>query len=152
MISSGFPRPVSSSIFGGMFHLDYLAAQRYGTDDLLQSIRGRYPSSNCHDSVSFLPCHCSDAYSSLRIDRLYSDLVEDSLTEYVYDADLAGLSYNFSSSSSGMYVQVQGYNDKLHVLLQHVLERIKTIQVKRDRVEVMKEQVGLVFFFIVEVV
>lgn len=83
---------------------------------------------------------------------MYSDLVEDSLTEYVYDADLAGLSYNFSSSSSGMYVQVQGYNDKLHVLLQHVLERIKTIQVKRDRVEVMKEQVGLVFFFIVEVV
>lgn len=51
-----------------------------------------------------------------------------------------------------MFVHVQGYNDKLHVLLQHVLERIKTIQVKRDRVEVMKEQVSLVFSFIVEAV
>lgn len=48
-----------------------------------------------------------------------------------------------------MFIHVQGYNDKLHVLLQHVLERVRTIQVKRDRVEVMKEQVGLIFSFVV---
>src|SRR5882762_10496480 len=73
--------------------------------------------------------------------RLYADLVNDSLTEYAYDGDLAGLSYNFSLSSLGVFITLSGYNDKLHVLLQHILERVKTLEVKPDRLEVMKEQV-----------
>lgn len=64
----------------------------------------------------------------------------DSLTEYAYAADLAGLAYNFISSSMGVYLFISGYNDKLHVLLKAILERSKTLQVKEDRLEVVRER------------
>lgn len=73
--------------------------------------------------------------------RLFADLVTDSLTEFAYDADLAGLSYNFSHQSLGLYVALSGYNDKLHLLLRTVLERAKSLQVNPDRLAVMKDQV-----------
>ncbi|OCH92098.1 insulin-degrading enzyme [Obba rivulosa] len=72
--------------------------------------------------------------------RLYADLVNDALTEFTYDADLAGLSYNFASQLLGLYITLTGYNDKLHVLAHHVLERARNLQIKPDRLEVMKDQ------------
>jgi insulysin len=59
------------------------------------------------------------------ISRLFADLVGDSLTEFSYDADLAGLSYNYASHSFGTYLVIGGYNDKLPVLLRHIFEKIK---------------------------
>lgn len=73
--------------------------------------------------------------------RLFSDLVNDAFNEFSYDASLAGLSYNFASHSLGTYITVNGYNDKLFVLMQHLLEKIKGLQVKQERLHVMKEQV-----------
>ena len=73
--------------------------------------------------------------------RLFADLVGDSLTEFSYDADLAGLSYNYASHSFGTYLVVGGYNDKLPVLLRHIFEKIKGLKVEQDRLSVMKEQV-----------
>ncbi|EMD38222.1 hypothetical protein CERSUDRAFT_82469 [Gelatoporia subvermispora B] len=72
--------------------------------------------------------------------RLYADLVNDALTEYTYDADLAGLSYNFASQMLGLYVTLTGYNDKLHVLAHHVLERARSLQIVPERLQVMKDQ------------
>lgn len=65
----------------------------------------------------------------------------DALIEYSYDAALAGLSYSIESSSLGFYVTVSGYNDKLHVLLRDVLEKAKSLEVRAERLEVMKEKV-----------
>lgn len=73
--------------------------------------------------------------------RLFADLVGDSLTEFSYDADLAGLSYNYASHSFGTYLIIAGYNDKLPVLLRHIFERIKGLKVNPDRLKIMKEQV-----------
>ena len=73
--------------------------------------------------------------------RLFADLVGDSLTEFSYDADLAGLSYNYASHSFGTYLVIGGYNDKLPVLLRHIFEKIKGLKVKPDRLSVTKEQV-----------
>jgi insulysin len=73
--------------------------------------------------------------------RLFADLVGDSLTEFSYDADLAGLSYNYASHSFGTQLVVGGYNDKLPVLLRHVFEKIKGLKVEQDRLNIMKEQV-----------
>ncbi|KAG6907416.1 hypothetical protein DXG01_008988 [Tephrocybe rancida] len=75
--------------------------------------------------------------------KLYADIVNDSLTEYSYDADLAGLSYNFMSHTSGLYVSISGYNDKLSVLVRKVLEAVKSLSVDPQRLVVMKEQVIL---------
>lgn len=73
----------------------------------------------------------------------------DALVEYSYDAALAGLSYAIESSSLGFYVTVSGYNDKLHVLLRNVLEKAKSLEVRAERLEVMKEKVRKPFTTIV---
>ncbi|KAH8114098.1 insulin-degrading enzyme [Phellopilus nigrolimitatus] len=73
--------------------------------------------------------------------RLYTDLVEDALSEYTYDAGLAGLSYNFGSTLMGLYISLSGYTDKLPLITQHVLEKIKNLEIKKDRLAVIKEEV-----------
>ncbi|KAJ7286255.1 Metalloenzyme, LuxS/M16 peptidase-like protein [Mycena rebaudengoi] len=72
--------------------------------------------------------------------RLYSDVVNDALTEFAYDASLGMLEYNFVPHTNGLYVAMNGFNDKMSVLVKHVLEKIKGIVVKDDRLAVMKEQ------------
>lgn len=69
------------------------------------------------------------------------DLVRDELTEYSYDAELAGLSYEVTNLAEGISLVIAGYNEKLHVLLRVVLEKIKNLEVKEDRFAVLKEQV-----------
>lgn len=77
--------------------------------------------------------------------RLYSDIVNDSLTEFSYDADLAGLSYNFTPHTTGLFVSMNGYNDKMIVLVRHVLEKIKGVMVDPQRLAVIKEEVRLCY-------
>ncbi|KAI0362448.1 insulin-degrading enzyme [Trametes cingulata] len=72
--------------------------------------------------------------------RLFADLVTDSLTEFAYDAELAGLSYHFGGHALGLYMTLSGYNDKLHVLAKDVLERVRTLKVNPERLAVMKDQ------------
>ncbi|KAF5347143.1 hypothetical protein D9757_013657 [Collybiopsis confluens] len=72
--------------------------------------------------------------------RLFTDLVTDSLSEFSYDADLAGLMYNCTSHAKGMYMSLQGYNDKMSVLVKQVLEKVKNLEVRKDRLDVMVEQ------------
>ncbi|KAF9482803.1 insulin-degrading enzyme [Pholiota conissans] len=72
--------------------------------------------------------------------RLYSDVVNDSLTEFSYNADLAGLSYKFTPHAAGLYVSMNGYNDKMAVLVDHVLEKIKSVPIDPKRLDVVKEE------------
>lgn len=72
---------------------------------------------------------------------LFTDLVTDSLEEFSYDAALASLAYSCTSHTKGLYVTLQGYNDKMSVLVQHVLDKVKTLQVRPDRMRVVIEQV-----------
>ncbi|KAF7969517.1 hypothetical protein HWV62_27003 [Athelia sp. TMB] len=83
----------------------------------------------------------NDSARSAVLTRLYTEIVTDSLTEFSYDADLAGLQYEFASHSLGLWITLSGYNDKLPVLARHVLEKMKDIKVNPERLEVMKEQV-----------
>jgi insulysin len=77
-------------------------------------------------------------------DSLFTNLITDSLTEFSYDADLAGLSYSVSAVSRGIWVSLSGYNDKMAVLARHVLERVKLMKIKPERLEVIKEQVRVI--------
>ena len=65
----------------------------------------------------------------------------DALTEYSYEADLAGLTYNFASTVTGLHMSVTGYNDKLPVLAKVILEKATTLRVDPERLAVIKEQV-----------
>lgn len=73
--------------------------------------------------------------------RLYAYLVADALTEYSYDAELAGLMYDFGATMRGILLSLGGYNDKLHVLAENVLRKARSIDIKEDRLELMKEKV-----------
>ena len=72
--------------------------------------------------------------------RLYVDLVVDSLTEYSYDADLAGLSYDLHAQLGNFVLSVDGYNDKLPVLHKVVLDRLTNLTIDNKRFELIKEQ------------
>ena len=77
--------------------------------------------------------------------RLYTDLITESLTEFAYDAELAGLKYDCHSSTKGVYVVLRGYNDKMSVLAEKVLERVKNLKVDEERLKDVVERVSLLF-------
>jgi insulysin len=66
--------------------------------------------------------------------------VEDSLTEYAYDAELAGLHYSILNHSQGLDVSVGGYNDKMSVLLEKVLITMRDLKITDERFDIMKER------------
>ena len=73
--------------------------------------------------------------------RMLVELLKDALTEYSYDAELAGLAYNIESQGDAIGISVDGYNDKLPVLLGYILEQVRNFKVKDDRFEIIKDQV-----------
>jgi insulysin len=70
------------------------------------------------------------------------DLVNDSLTEYSYDADLAGLSYSLIAHNNGIYITVDGYNDKVDVLLKHVIDNVKNVHIEPGRFAAITKEVN----------
>lgn len=71
---------------------------------------------------------------------LFKELVEDSLSEYSYDAELAGLYYDVKGHSQGFDIDVSGYNDKMHVLLEKVLVTMRDLEVKEERFNIIKDR------------
>ncbi|KMQ45885.1 hypothetical protein HL42_3385 [Trichophyton rubrum] len=74
--------------------------------------------------------------------KLYCSLVRDALTEYSYDAELAGLDYDLSPSVFGLEVAIVGYNDKMAVLLEKVLTIMRDLEIKPDRFRIVKERMA----------
>ncbi|CAG8520538.1 10649_t:CDS:10, partial [Scutellospora calospora] len=80
------------------------------------------------------PLHCIKT-------RLYTELVKDSLTEYSYSADLAGLRYDIETQREGILLSIEGYNDKLHVLLENIVRAmIPKFIIYPGRFEKVKER------------
>ena len=70
------------------------------------------------------------------------ELIKDALTEYSYDAELAGLGYNIESQSNAIGLSVDGYNDKLPVLVRYILEEFSKFKVDdHARFDIIKDQV-----------
>lgn len=74
--------------------------------------------------------------------KLYTDLVRDALEEYSYDADIAGLQYVVTLDSRGLFIEVAGYNDKLPVLLEQVLQTMLKLEIRNDRFDIVKERLS----------
>ena len=72
--------------------------------------------------------------------QLYKELVEDSLMEYSYDAEIAGLEYSLAHHPQGFDVAISGYNDKMPVLLEKVLISMRDLEIKDDRFDIIKER------------
>ncbi|OWM67243.1 insulin-degrading enzyme-like 1, peroxisomal [Punica granatum] len=72
---------------------------------------------------------------------IFTRLLMDYLNEYAYYAQVAGLYYGVNHTDTGFQVTVLGYNHKLRILLETVLEKIATFKVRLDRFSVIKEMV-----------
>ncbi|XVE95949.1 hypothetical protein REPUB_Repub02eG0179500 [Reevesia pubescens] len=72
---------------------------------------------------------------------LFARLLMDYLNEYAYYAQVAGLHYSISPTDGGFEVTLVGYNHKLRILLETVVNKIANFEVKPDRFSVIKEMV-----------
>ena len=70
---------------------------------------------------------------------MYIGLLNDQLNEYSYDANVAGLGYSLDGVSDGLLLAVNGYNDKLDVLLRKVAHAMRHLVVKKERFDVLKD-------------
>ncbi|KAG0214048.1 Insulinase (Peptidase M16) [Mortierella sp. GBA30] len=77
--------------------------------------------------------------------QLYVNLLKDALNEYSYDADLAGLCYSLDTTVEGMILSVEGYNDKAHVLLQKVVEKMRTLEIDPERFHLIQDQMDRMY-------
>jgi insulysin len=65
----------------------------------------------------------------------------DYLNEYAYYAQAARLHYGLSLSDNGFELSLTGFNHKLRILLEAVIQKMANFQVKPDRFSVVKETV-----------
>lgn len=70
---------------------------------------------------------------------LYSKLLTDSLNEYSYSANLAGIHYRVESSLNGLLLEVSGYSEKLPVILAKVVDELTKFDFERSRFDIIKE-------------
>ncbi|KAI8562238.1 hypothetical protein RHMOL_Rhmol03G0019100 [Rhododendron molle] len=81
------------------------------------------------------------AYCAEKITESMVQLLVDYLNEYAYDAQIAGLGYSIHVTRSGFQVSVGGYNHKLRILLETIIEKVVKFEVKPDRFYVIKETI-----------
>ena len=84
--------------------------------------------------VYFDPVH-------LNMTNLFIELLRDALTEFAYNAELAGLKYHVNSSNYGVNVSFAGFNDKMNVLVETIFEKMASFKVDKQRFEILKESV-----------
>ncbi|CAL9246037.1 unnamed protein product [Arabidopsis halleri] len=75
------------------------------------------------------------------LSNIFVRLLVDYLNEYAYYAQVAGLHYGLSLSGNGFELSLVGFNHKLRVLLEAVIQKIANFEVKPDRFSVIKETV-----------
>ncbi|XVF07225.1 hypothetical protein REPUB_Repub06bG0120200 [Reevesia pubescens] len=91
--------------------------------------------------IDFNCPHASNSPEAEVLADLFARLLMDYLNEYAYYAQVAGLHYGISHTDSGFEVTLFGYNQKLRILLETVVNKIANFEVKPDRFSVIKEMV-----------
>ncbi|PAA70440.1 hypothetical protein BOX15_Mlig002690g1, partial [Macrostomum lignano] len=77
----------------------------------------------CYTIELISPCAYTDSYAAV-CSNLYFQLLSDALNALTYDAELAGLNYRIDPTENGAVLHCSGYNDKLPVLLNSVLQKM----------------------------
>ena len=72
--------------------------------------------------------------------NLFSMLFTDALTEYLYDAKLAGLVFDILQNEVGYTLQFFGYNHKMGCFIKRVLERLASYKIDPHRFAIQKER------------
>jgi insulysin len=93
-------------------------------------------------TLSFSPVAGESPVAAV-MSQLLVNLVTDNLTEYSYEAELAGLLYSLSSTPVGFQLSVAGYDDKIPILLRTVMESIRAFKPDPARFSVMLHHLQL---------
>ncbi|KAF9579675.1 Insulinase (Peptidase M16), partial [Lunasporangiospora selenospora] len=72
---------------------------------------------------------------------LFAELIQDNLSESAYAAQVAGLNFSVASTNEGLVIKVEGYNDKAALLLNTVVEQMKTFDIDPSRFSRVKDLV-----------
>ena len=74
--------------------------------------------------------------------RLFCELFSDSITEDIYDADMAELSFNINFSPEFISVGAAGFSDRLAVLLETMLKKMMVFEADRKRFDSIVDDVS----------
>ncbi|KAJ8935785.1 hypothetical protein NQ314_012635 [Rhamnusium bicolor] len=66
-------------------------------------------------------------------------LFRDALNEYAYAAELAGLKWELINTKYGLILGIGGYNNKQHILLEKIMEKLTNFQIDPKRFNICKE-------------
>lgn len=77
---------------------------------------------------------------SCNLTHMFVNLFRDQLSEYLYDAEIAGLRFSVSNTSNGVSLAISGYSQKQNVLLSKVIEQMFDFKFCRKRFDIFKEQ------------
>lgn len=83
----------------------------------------------------FINLHNQDVASNAQdriIAQLFSHSVNELISSYTYPAYIAGLNYQLHTSGRGIELSMSGYHDKLHVLLEKIVETMSSLN--RDNI------------------
>jgi insulysin len=85
--------------------------------------------------------------------KMWCQLVTDSLNEYSYSAEVAGLGYSLLNTKEGVRVKtssffrslqnqltIKGYNCKQDILVRKVVEKMVHLEIDPERFHVIQEQ------------
>ncbi|CAL4184856.1 unnamed protein product [Meganyctiphanes norvegica] len=70
---------------------------------------------------------------------LYVQLIKDSLTEYSYVAEHAGLVYIMIDTKYGIKLNIKGYSQKIHVFLENILLCMVSLKLDTSRFDLIKD-------------
>lgn len=71
--------------------------------------------------------------------HMFVRLFTDALNEYTYAARQAGLSYSLDNTIYGIVLSIRGYNDKQHVLLSKIMDKLTNFDIDQQRFDILKE-------------
>lgn len=72
--------------------------------------------------------------------HLFVSLFKDSINEFLYAAELAGLRFNISNTTNGLSMLISGYSDKQSKFLETILDKLFNFDFDEKRFEIMCEQ------------
>ncbi|XP_065653291.1 insulin-degrading enzyme-like isoform X1 [Hydra vulgaris] len=70
---------------------------------------------------------------------MFVEILKDELNELLYSADLAKLNCIITQTRSGIFIYIHGYDNKQHLVLLKIIEKLKELKIKEDRFNAIKE-------------
>lgn len=77
------------------------------------------------------------------LSRIYIDLIMQDVADLQNNARMAGLSFKLEKSSGTLVLTMEGYNEKLPVLLQCLVEKMKGLTVDPKQLDMAKQKAGI---------